>query len=178
MHVEPDEERGELKICDEHPGYCNWITLPSRSKASVPFAKHQIPFEAEKRVRDFLHATMPHLAERPFSFARICWCADTPDRNFLIDQHPQLKNLVLAVGGSGHGFMHITSIGGFVTDAMEGVLDARLKEAFRWRPETAVGRDWNDVQGRRGGPNKVMNFGDVKDDEWTEIQDERPFQRL
>jgi sarcosine oxidase/L-pipecolate oxidase len=121
---------------------------------------------------------MPHLAERPFSFARICWCADTPDRNFLIDRHPQLNNLVLAVGDSGHGFMHITSIGGFVADAMEGVLDARLKEAFRWRPETAVGRNWDDVQNRRGGPNKVMNFGDVKDDGWTEIQDERPFQRL
>lgn len=22
--MEPDEDHGELKICDEHPGYCNW----------------------------------------------------------------------------------------------------------------------------------------------------------
>ena len=70
-------------------------------------------------------------------------------------------------GRSGHGFMHITSVGEFVFDAMEGLLDERLKKAFRWRPETAVNRNWDDVQKRRGGPNKVMDFGDAK--EWTDI---------
>lgn len=164
--MEPDEENGELKICDEHPGYTNFL---SGTKASVPFAKHQIPLEAENRVRSFLRDTMPQLANRPFSFARICWCADTPDRNFLICRHPEKKNLVLAVGGSGHGFMHITSVGGFVADEMEGVLDTRLKKAFRWRPETAVGRKWDDVQSRRGGNNVVMDFGDVGEDGWTNI---------
>lgn len=166
--MEPDEENGELKICDEHPGYCNWTTTSSGTKASVPFAKHQIPKEAEERVRGFLRDTTPQLADRPFSFARICWCADTPDRKFLIDRHPDFKSLVLAVGGSGHGFMHITSVGGLIADAMERVLDGKLKQAFRWRPETAVGRDWSDVQQRMGGPNKVMDFGTVT--EWTDIK--------
>ncbi|KAH8601751.1 oxygen oxidoreductase [Bisporella sp. PMI_857] len=164
--MEPDAERGELKICDEHPGYTNFIDTPN-GKASVPFARQQIPLEAEERVRDFLRDTMPQLTDRPFSFARVCWCADTPDRHFLIDRHPQWPSLVLAVGGSGHGFMHISSIGGLVADTMEGVLDERLKEAFRWRPETAINRDWQDVQGRRGGPNRVMDFKEVK--EWTSI---------
>ena len=27
--MEPDEEKGELKIYDEHPGYCNLTTSPS-----------------------------------------------------------------------------------------------------------------------------------------------------
>lgn len=167
--MEPDEAKGELKMCDEHPGYCNWTANSEGQKASVPFAKHQIPLEAEKRSRDFLTATMPHLANRPFSFARICWCADTPDRNFLIDRHPDHKRLILAVGGSGHGFMHITSVGGYVVDAMEGKLDEKVQHAFRWRPETAVDRNWEDVQSRRGGPNKMMDFGIVKVDEWTKI---------
>lgn len=165
--MEPDAENGELKICDEHPGYCNWTTDDAGQKASVPFAKHQIPVEAEIRVREFLQATMPQLKDRPFTSARICWCADTPDRNFLIDRHPDFKSLVLGVGGSGHGFMHITSVGGFIADTLEGVLDERLKHAFRWRPETAVNRDWENVQSRRGGPNRVMDFGTVK--EWTNI---------
>lgn len=164
--MEPDAERGELKMCDEHPGYTNFVTTPT-GKASIPFARNQIPLEAEERVRGFLAATMPQLKDRPLSFARICWCADTPDRNFLIDWHPELKNLLLAVGGSGHGFMHISSIGSLVADSLEHRLEKRLKHAFRWRPETAVDRDWSDVQGRRGGPNKVMDFGDVK--EWTNI---------
>lgn len=139
--MEPDAEKHELKICDEPPGYCNWITTHSGTKSSVPFVKHQIPLEAETRVRDFLKDTMPQLSHRPFAFARICWCADTPDRNFLIDRHPEYKHLVLAVGGSGHGFMHITSVGRYVADVLEDELDERLKKASRWRPETAVGRD-------------------------------------
>jgi sarcosine oxidase/L-pipecolate oxidase len=165
--MEPDAEKHELKICDEHPGYCNWTIDSTGAKASIPFAKHQIPAEAETRVRGFLHDTMPQLEHRPFSFARICWCADTPDRNFLIDRHPEYKSLVLAVGGSGHGFMHITSVGGFVADTLEGKLDEQLKHAFRWRPETAVNRNWDAVQNRRGGPNEVMDFGKVN--EWTNI---------
>lgn len=139
--MEPDAERGELKICDEHPGYTNFVT----PGVSVPFAKHQIPLAAEERVREFLSHTMPQLASRPLAFARICWCADTPDRNFLIDRHPEFPSLMLAVGASGHGFMHITSVGGFVVDEMEGRLDERLRKAFRWRPETAVGRDRKSV---------------------------------
>ncbi|EEQ29392.1 hypothetical protein McanMca71_004284 [Microsporum canis] len=168
--MEPDEDKHELKICDEHPGYCNWVMEGGKLK-SKPFARHQIPLESEERVRQFLKETMPHLASRPLSFARICWCADTPDRKFLISTHPEHRNLVLGVGGSGHGFAHIPSVGSFIADVMESKLDPRLEKAFRWRPETAVGRDWGALQGRYGpdGSNRVMNFQDIKETEWTTI---------
>lgn len=168
--MEPDEDNLELKICDEHPGYCNWISDPeSNSRSSIPFAKNQIPAEAEDRVRLFLRETMPHLADRPFSFARVCWCADTPNRAFLISKHPEYASLLLAVGGSGHGFCHIPAIGGFIADALEDKLDPRMKKSFRWRPETAINRNWDDLQGRfgPGGSNRVMDFQQVK--EWTNI---------
>ena len=170
--MEPDEDNHELKICDEHPGYCNWALDSADAYdpgTAGPFSKHQIPLESEARCRAFLREVMPHLAERPFSFARICWCADTPNRAFLITKHPDYPSLVLGVGASGHGFCHIPAIGGFIADAMEDKLDEKLKESFRWRPETAVGRDWKDLQGRFGphGANHVMSFGDVA--EWTAI---------
>lgn len=165
--MEPDEDKHELKICDEHPGYCNWVRDTGDKLTSLPFARHQIPKEAEQRARSFLRETMPQLAERPFSFARICWCADTPDRAFLIDCHPEHASLVLGVGGSGHGFKYIPSVAGYIADKMEGRLDEKLAHVFRWRPETAVDRDWQDRQGRFGGPNKVMDFQEVQ--EWTEI---------
>ena len=172
-----DEDSREMKICDEHPGYCNWVGPdgeewePRRrdGKVDVPFAKQQIPKEAEERVRLFLRETMPQLAERELQFARICWCADTPDREFLICRHPRYESLTLGVGGSGHGFVYISCIGKFIGDAMEGVLDAGLKEMWRWRPDTAKKRDWKDVQGRYGpkGSNMVMDLGKVK--EWTRL---------
>ncbi|KAF2148638.1 FAD dependent oxidoreductase [Myriangium duriaei CBS 260.36] len=167
--MEPDEDNHELKICDEHPGYCNW-TSPG---VSTPFAKHQVPKESERRIRDFLRDTIPHLADRPFTFARLCWCADTPDRNFLISKHPDHPSLLLAVGGSGHGFWYIPAIGGFIVDALEDKLDSQIKECYKWRPETASHRNWQDKQGRFGPPgsNRVMDLGDVYD--WTSIEQQQ-----
>ena len=168
--MEPDEDNHELKVCDEHPGYCNWITDPGTGKVtSVSFAQHQIPLASEEGVRAFLRETMPHLASRPFSFARICWCADTPDRAFLISPHPEYPNLILGVGGSGHGFMLIPVIGRYIADCLEGRLDSRMAHSWRWRPETAVNRDWNDTQGRFGGRNEVVDFQSIRDSEWTSI---------
>lgn len=214
--MEPDEDRHELKICDEHPGYTNFgpleqqqqqqqqtqaqqhqqhdhdhndepdtvAALPPKNQmpttttnppptpkkpnpTSTPFPRHAIPLASSHRIRHFLHDTMPQLASRPFSFARICWCADTPGRNFLIATHPSHASLILGVGGSGHGFAHLPSVGAFIVDEMEGVLAERFKEVFRWRPEMAVGRDWRALQGRWGVERRVMDFGEVED--WVEV---------
>nr|OQO25227.1 hypothetical protein B0A51_05800 [Rachicladosporium sp. CCFEE 5018] len=168
--MEPDAENHELKICEEHPGYCNWTAASLHNGGtSTPFARHQIPKDSEQGIRQFLQETMPHLADRPFSFARICWCADTPDREFLISKHPDYPSLVLGVGGSGHGFMHIPVIGKYIMQCMEDRLDPRMQRTWRWRPETAVGRDWEALQGRWGGPNKVRNLADLGEGEWTEV---------
>ena len=139
--MEPDANH-ELKICDEHPGYCNWETNPAGRQISTPVANHQIPDEAEKRIRSFLQDTMPHLADRPFSHARICWCADTPNDAFLISKHPGYPSLVLGVGGSGHGFSYIPAIGGVIADCVEDKMDCDMQQLYRWRPETAINRDW------------------------------------
>ena len=166
--MEPDEDNHEIKICDEHPGYCNWTKDPETgSTSSLPFARHAIPKVSEDGVRMFLRETMPHLASRPFSFARICWCADTPDRNYLITSHPEHEDLTLAVGGSGHGFMQISVIGRYIVDCLEGKLDHRMARVWRWRPETAVDRDWTDTQGRFGGSNTVRDLQQLDDQDWT-----------
>jgi sarcosine oxidase/L-pipecolate oxidase len=166
--IEPNAGARELKICDEHPGYLNFIYDDLRNeKRSVPFAKNQIPLESEQRIRNLLKETMPNLAERQFSFARVCWDADTVDRLFLIGQHPQYKGLTLAVGGSGHGFMCSPAVGVLVADSLEGKMDTRLVKTLGWREEQAVNRNWWDTQGRFGVETKVMDFQDVK--EWTNI---------
>lgn len=162
--IEPDIENHEMKLCDEHPGYINPIYNNGKMR-SVPFARHQIPKDSESRMRLLLSETMPQLSERSFSFARICWDADTVDRVFLIDRHPVISNLIVAVGGSGNGFMACPAIGSLVADVIENKGEERLRKAMRWRPEISVERDWWDTQGRYGGRDKVMDFRDVE--EWT-----------
>lgn len=166
--IEPDAERHEIKLCDEHPGYINPVVEGGKFR-SVPFARQQIPAEAEARMRLLLRDTMPQLAERDFSFARLCWDADTVDRRFLIDKHPQIENLIIAVGGSGNGFMTCPAIGVLVADILEanGEVENRVRMMLRWRPDTAVDRDWWDSQGRYGADGKVMDLRDVE--EWTKI---------
>ncbi|OTB02579.1 hypothetical protein M426DRAFT_322508 [Hypoxylon sp. CI-4A] len=175
--MEPSAETHELKICDEHPGYINPVYSNDASRTitgSRPFAKHQIPLESEARVRSFLQETMPHLAKRPFSFARICWDADTPDRMPLVDWYPESRpgkrNFLLAVGGSGHSFKTMPAMGLVVREFLEGRVDERTRRAFRWRPETAVNRNWWDVQDRWGADGNVMDINDIQG--WTNIGDD------
>ncbi|KAI1617257.1 fructosyl amine:oxygen oxidoreductase [Exophiala viscosa] len=166
--IEPSEADGELKFVDEHPGYCNFMQDPKTGEErSIPFAKQQIPVEAEQRARRFLRESVPQIADRPFSFARICWDADTPDRQFLIDRHPRYSNLVVGVGGSGMGFMMMPAVSVQIADALEGTIEARLKKGFRWRPETAVARDWHDTQNRFGADGEVMDLQKVH--RWTQV---------
>ncbi|EON68942.1 hypothetical protein W97_08200 [Coniosporium apollinis CBS 100218] len=166
--IEPDAEKRELKVCDEHPGYCNFVIGENGEMRSVPFARQQIPVEAAERAHQLLRDTIGgDIPEREFSFARICWDADTVDRIFLIDRHPRYRRLVVAVGGSGNGFMNMPAVGLLVADALEDRMEPRLKKMLRWRPEIAVDRDWWDTQGRFGGEYKVMDFKDVK--EWTNV---------
>jgi sarcosine oxidase/L-pipecolate oxidase len=166
--IEPNPHKAEMKICDEHPGYLNFVYDPQRGeKRSIPFARNQIPLEAEQRMRQLLKDTMPQLADRQLSFARICWDADTPDRRFLIDYHPEYPSLLVAAGASGNGFGSMPAVGMVVADAVEGKLEPRLKQLFRWRPETAVDRDWWDTQDRFGVKLEVMDLQKVK--EWTDI---------
>jgi sarcosine oxidase/L-pipecolate oxidase len=167
--IEPDADAHEIKLCDEHPGYINPVVDADGTFHSVPIARNQIPAEAESRMRLFLRDTMPQLADRPFTFARMCWDADTPDRMFLIDRHPELRNLIVAVGGSGNGFMAAPAVGQLVADVYDGtcVLDPRVHRMLRWRPETACERDWWSAQGRFGAEGKVMDLRDVK--EWSRV---------
>lgn len=54
---------------------------------------------------------------------------------------------------------------------LEDRMNPLMREAFRWRPETAVDRKWEDREGRFGpeGSNRVMNLHDLEEKQWTEI---------
>ncbi|RBR19194.1 uncharacterized protein FIESC28_05659 [Fusarium coffeatum] len=170
--MEPDEDLHQLKMCDEHPGYVNWVEKPgAKFPQSIPFAKHQIPLEAESRMKDFLRDIMPHLADRPLVHARICWCADTFDRNFLITYHPRHPSLVIASGDCGTGYKHITSIGKYISDCMEGTLEDRFVKFWRWRPEKFTAFWGKDTLDRFGADDTIMDLPKSETEGWTDIKE-------
>lgn len=158
--------KAELKICDEHPGYINLIPTAKGGKKPVPYQRNAIPRASELKIRQLLRETMPQLADRPLLRPRLCWDADTPNRLFLISRHPKLDNLVVAAGGSGHGFMCSPAVGILVGDLLEETIEERVRRTLGWRPETAVGRDWFATQGRFGGSGGVVDLGTVGEGDW------------
>ncbi|WP_408011348.1 N-methyl-L-tryptophan oxidase [Pseudalkalibacillus sp. A8] len=60
-------------------------------------------------VSEFAKTFMPEIIEH--EIGRTCTYTNTPDGDFIIDQHPQHSNVVVAAGFSGHGFKFSSVVG-------------------------------------------------------------------
>lgn len=71
-------------------------------------------------VRRCLARRLPSLKDAPVIEARVCQYENTSNGDFLIDRHPDLENVWLVGGGSGHGFKHGPVVGEYVAGRIEG----------------------------------------------------------
>ncbi|HYK46315.1 MAG TPA: N-methyl-L-tryptophan oxidase, partial [Parafilimonas sp.] len=55
-------------------------------------------------------------AQVKFSHAAVCMYTNTPSEDFIIDHHPQNKNIIIASPCSGHGFKFSSAIGKLLCD--------------------------------------------------------------
>lgn len=60
-----------------------------------------IPSDAELALKEGLSSIFPQFKEKQFSNRRLCWYADTPQGDFIVDFHPNFQNLFVATGDSG-----------------------------------------------------------------------------
>jgi glycine/D-amino acid oxidase-like deaminating enzyme len=112
---------GRLKIGHHGPG-----------AAAHPDTRGDAPSEHVARARAFLRESIPALADAPLVGGRVCMYCDTFDGDFLIDRDPDRPGLVVAGGGSGHGFKFAPVLGALIADAVEG-RTSRWSVRFRWR---------------------------------------------
>ncbi|MBP9593523.1 MAG: FAD-dependent oxidoreductase, partial [Steroidobacteraceae bacterium] len=68
-------------------------------------------------------------AERPVVGMRVCQYENSSNGDFLLDRHPDWPNVVLAGGGSGHGFKHGPAVGRYVAGLLTDRL-ARVEPRF------------------------------------------------
>jgi glycine/D-amino acid oxidase-like deaminating enzyme len=82
---------------------------------------------------------IPVLQDAPIVETRVCQYENTWDGDFLIDRHPELENVWMVGGGSGHGFKHGPAVGEYVTarvmrnEAAEPRFSLASKQATRNR---------------------------------------------
>ena len=68
----------------------------------------------EREVRAYLRRRFPGLRNLPLVESRVCQYENTSSGDFLIDRHPEIENVWLVGGGSGHGFKHGPAVGEYV----------------------------------------------------------------
>ena len=114
-------EDGTVKIANHGPG-----------RRVHPDESRDVPPGEEARFRRFLRQSIPALADAPLSGSRLCLYCDTWDGNFWIDRDPEKEGLVVATGGSGHGFKFAPILGGIIADVVERVPNPYAAR-FAWR---------------------------------------------
>ncbi len=101
-------------------------------------ASRQVSADEERALREFIAKTFPSLSDAPIVYTRICVYGDSHDEHFWISRHPDIEGLVIAAGGSGHGFKFGPVIGDLVADALHGVDHPALRK-FRYRANLSPG---------------------------------------
>ena len=91
------------------------IALDRHGEAVDPDTQSRIPTLAEaETVRKYVASRFPALRDAPVVETRVCQYENTSNGDFLIDRHPDLENVWLVGGGSGHGFKHGPAVGEYL----------------------------------------------------------------
>ncbi|HEV8633692.1 MAG TPA: FAD-dependent oxidoreductase [Chloroflexota bacterium] len=116
-----------------HPlAHEGWVKVANDLRGEVvdPDTHRQAPPEFLDRARAFVAERIPGLADAPIVGSRSCLYENTPDHDFVVDWAPGHARVLVAGGGSGHGFKFGGSIGAVIADALEERPNP-LGDAFR-----------------------------------------------
>jgi len=72
----------------------------------------------------------------PLAESRVCQYENTSNGDFIIDRHPQLDDVLIAGGGSGHGFKHGPAVGDYVRRLLTAGLAPEPRFAFAAKATT------------------------------------------
>jgi monomeric sarcosine oxidase len=89
--------------------------------------------EGAQWARNYVARRFPALKDAPIVETRVCQYENTSNGDFLIDRHPEMPNVWLAGGGSGHGFKHGPALGEYLAAQIcgEGKAEPRFSLASK-----------------------------------------------
>ena len=114
------------------------VALDRHGPLFDPDAGDRVAVETVPAVRDYLGRRFPDLSDAPLIASEVCQYENTSNGDFLIDRHPELENVWLVGGGSGHGFKHGPAVGEYVARLVtRGRCGGRALPARRQAPRSA-----------------------------------------
>jgi monomeric sarcosine oxidase len=104
----PIHHLGALKIANHHKG-----------EMIEPYS-HQpdVTDDFISRCRAFFSEFIPGLSGAEVRETRVCIYNNTPDDDFIVDWHPEIENVLIVTGFSGHGFKFGPTIGRISADLL------------------------------------------------------------
>jgi sarcosine oxidase len=117
----PAHERRGIKLADDTTGEEVDPTVMDRTPSAAGLA----------RARAILADRFPALGDAPLLEARVCQYEMSIGKDFLVDRHPELENVWLLGGGSGHGFKMGPALGEHVCALMQGRATAHPLFSYR-----------------------------------------------
>lgn len=159
---EPDPKTNLLKLCPMGGGFVNTNPATGASEAPEGVSRGFVPAEDERKMRELLRQTLPHLANRPLVEKSLCWFADTANSDFIIDYIPgTCSSVVVLSGDSGHGFKMFPIVGQWVHSLINELAGAQSIKRWRWRepkqPAQGSGSK-NDVSWRLGDVQELRDI--------------------
>ncbi len=95
------------------------VGVDRRGKSFDPTnGDHILDVEVLAHARGFLEHRFPGLKGAPLVESRVCPYENSPDGNFIFEQHPEKENVWFLGGGSGHGFKHGPALGELVANSL------------------------------------------------------------
>ncbi|CAH0020494.1 unnamed protein product [Clonostachys rhizophaga] len=143
------DPNGAVKIGYRGTKFTNPQTQADGAARSIPTTRwtrqptRKIPATAANVIKDFVQKFLPDLI--PYETkTRLCWYTDSFDNHFVIDFVPGYKGLMVATGGSGHGFKFLPTLGKHVVDLLEGRSNDYL-HYWKWRSPEANKKPYNSI---------------------------------
>jgi len=120
MYGFPDLERRGFKLaCDVHG--------PAFDPDS---GDRVVSAETIEAALSYLKERFPALANAPLVDSRVCQYENTSNGDLILDRHPDLENVWIAGGGSGHGFKHGPAVGEYMAARVTGAAAPAVEPRF------------------------------------------------
>ncbi len=116
----PDIESRGFKVANDRHGAA--VDPDKQSRVASP--------EAVEAAKEFVARRFPALTGAPVVETRVCQYENTSNGDFLIDRHPQMENVWLVGGGSGHGFKHGPAVGEYVAARVRNDATTKIEPRF------------------------------------------------
>jgi len=122
----PDLESRGVKFA--HDAHGDVVDPDTQSRKPTEAALAEITAYRDRR--------FPLLKGAPLTEARVCQYENSSNGDFLIDMHPELKNVLLLGGGSGHGFKHGPEVGRYAAARLFGSAKEEPRFSLATKGET------------------------------------------